>query len=745
MRKHMLTIVLLLLLSLCLVMVMTASAEAAGSGSCGNDANWTLDDNGTLTISGTGAMDNFKKWSSPWDNSKVRSVRVEDGITSVGDYAFSWCDQLTEVKLSDSVTRLGKGAFTDCSCLPSIQIPDSVTEIGEEAFSSCVRLTSIRIPDGVTEISRDAFSYCDSLTEVKLGSGVTRLGDSAFDSCINLPSIQIPDSVEEIGDSAFNYCKNLTEVKLGSSVARLGHSVFATCEKLPSIRIPANVTEIGDWAFEGCDALREIIVDQENPAFASEDGVLFNRDKTRLLVYLAGKPDEAYVIPDTVTELASRAFYGAGNLRTVTFPGSVKTAGFGYYEGLTSLETVILLDGVEAIGDEAFAGCEALKEVRFPETLRSVGYSAFQGTAVERVILPDSVEELVDHAFYDSGIQEVRIPSKVTALPEAAFYCCPELEIVTIPGSVKEIGERAFSECGALKTVVLEEGVETIAADAFDQCGSLAAVNYGGTKESWRSIRNLSVELLRAAVYDKNGQEIPPEFPDLTDFGVCGKDMVWYYCSDGTLTIRGSGSMDDYMYSNSYSFDSSGTRYDTSSFTYPWNQYGNEIQTVIVEEGVSKIGNMALAQIKTLKTAYLPASLHRVADGAFHGSGLTDVYYAGTQTQWTGVAKGLYNEPLLSASLHDWVLVPEPETPLMELKSRDGLRFTLSLNLTEDAELYVAWYDQNGRFLGCTMEPVGPGNPEFVCDSVRDGAKTGKVLLTDQDLRPLCPGIPVSD
>lgn len=745
MRKHMLTLVLLLLLSLCLLSGMTTAAEAASSGTCGNDASWTLDDDGTLTISGTGAMDNFKKWSSPWDDSKVRSVHVEDGITSVGDYAFSWCDQLTEVKFSDSVTRLGKGAFSDCTCLSSIQIPNSVTEIGEEAFSYCVRLTSIRIPDGVTEISRDAFSYCDSLTEVKLGSGVTRLGDSAFDSCINLPSIQIPDSVEEIGDSAFNYCKNLTEVKLGSSVARLGHSVFATCEKLPSIRIPAGLTEIGDWAFEDCYALREIIVDQENPAFASEDGVLFNRDKTRLLLYLAGKPNEAYVIPDTVTELASRAFYGAGNLRTVTFPGSVKTAGFGYYEGLTSLETVILLDGVEAIGDEAFAGCEALKEVRFPETLRSIGYSAFQGTAVERVILPDSVEELVDHAFYDSGIQEVRIPSKVTALPEAAFYCCPKLESVTIPGNVKEIGERAFSECFALKNIVMEAGVERIAGDAFDQCESLTTVNYGGTKERWQSIRNLSVELLRAEVYDKNGQLIPSEFPDLADLGTCGVDMVWYYCSDGTLTIRGSGSMDDYSYKTDITYDQSGGRRDTSYYTYPWNQYGDAIQTVKVGEGVERIGNMAFSDIETLKDAYLPASLRQVAYGAFHGSGLTDVYYAGTQTQWSGVAKGQYNEPLLNASLHDWIIEPDPPAAPMELKNQNGLQFTLTLNLTEDAGLWVAWYDQNGCFLGCTTETVGAGKREFVCNDVRDGAKTGKVILTGQDLRPLCPGIPVSD
>lgn len=750
MRKHLPLHILLLLLSLCLVFGMTTAAEAASSGSCGNDASWTLDDDGTLTISGTGEMKNYEKYSwldaAPWDRDAVHAVIVEDGITSIGSYAFRMCHKLTEVTLSDTVTSLGEGAF-DSSSLPSIQIPNSVTKIGERAFEDCLSLPSIQIPDSVTKIGEYAFFECEKLKEVTLSGNLERLEDATFCGCTSLSSIQIPAGVKEIGDSVFSDCEILTEVKLSDTVTSLGDSVFSSCTSLPSIRIPASVTEIGEGAFWECPALREYTVDAANPAFTSVKGVLFNQDKTRLLAYPAGKTDEKYEIPDTVTDISDGAFYGAKHVKSVTFPGSVKTAGFGGYGCCPpALEEVILLEGVEAIGEEAFAGSETLKEVRFPQTLRSIGAFAFQdNNSLESAILPDSVEELADHALYSSAIKEVHIPSKITALPEAAFYCCPKLESVTIPGNVKEIGERAFSECFALKNVVLEEGVEAIAADAFDRCYSLAAVNYGGTKESWRSIRNLSVELLRATVYDKDGQEIPPEFPNLTDFGTCGKDMVWYYCSDGTLTIRGSGSMDDYVYSTSYSFDSSGTRYDTSSFTYPWNQYGNEIQTVIVEEGVSRIGNMAFAQIKSLNTVYLPASLRQVVYGAFHGSGLTDVYYAGTQAQWSGMAKGQYNEPLLTASLHDWIIEPEPASPLMELKDRDGLTFTLSLNLTEDARLCVAWFGQDGSFLGCTMETVGADDSEFSCQEAKEGATSCKVILTSPDLRPLCPCIPVSD
>ena len=729
---------LILFLLLCLLPV---PARAEDMGSCGKDATWKLDDEGTLTISGTGGAEVKNRNSIPWSTYSVKAVRVEDGITSIGPYMFYNHTKLEKLELGGTVTSLGERAFGYCTALTSVSIPDSVETIGDNAFDCCYALSEIEFGGGSPVMGHRAFAECTALQSVHIPGSIEKVGEYAFTGCEGLKEVILGDGVRELGEGAFYDCAALTSVNIPDSVSRIGDMAFSFCPGLTEIRIPAGTAEVGERAFEYCDALSRIDVDRENPDLASVDGVLFSRDMTRLLTYPAGRPDEAYVIPDTVTDISSGAFNGAANVQTVTFPGSVKSAGFGYYEGLSSLKKVVLLDGVETIAEEAFAGCDALEEVVFPETLRTIKAFAFQDTGLKSAILPESVEVLEDHAFYDSAVKEVYVPGKVTALPEAVFLCCYDLETVTVPGSVKEIGPRAFQECGQLKTVYLGEGVETVGPDAFDQCDSLSEVYYGGTKASWRAIRNLSVELLGAKVYDKNGREILPEFPDLVDLGECGEEMVWYYCQDGTLTIRGAGSMEDYWYKTDISYDSGGTRYETSDFTYPWNQYGKEIKTVVVEEGVERIGQSAFSQIETLSTAYLPLSLKKVGDGAFNNTGLVVVHYAGTGEQWSGVAKGMYNEPLKEAHRLDWNAPPEM---LMELREQNGLEFTLALFLEEEAQICVAWFSEEGGFVGCSLTTVGADVSEYKCLDAPGGAARCRVFLTDTDHSPLCGAVSVT-
>jgi len=220
-KKRFLSILLTAVL-LCAVPLVLVDTAYAASGSCGDKLTWSLSDDGTLTISGKGAMDNYKfdgydymansyYTDAPWDAYRyyrdsrsyyIRSVVIENGVTSIGDRAFYGCANLSSVTIPSSVTSIGEYAFYDCR-LASVTIPSRVTSIGSNAFEECEYLTSVTIPYGVAEIGERTFYNCKALTSVTIPGSVTSIGESAFDSCYKLTSVTIPGSVTSIGEYAF--------------------------------------------------------------------------------------------------------------------------------------------------------------------------------------------------------------------------------------------------------------------------------------------------------------------------------------------------------------------------------------------------------------------------------------------------------------------------------------------------------------------------------------------------------------
>ena len=227
---------------------------------------------------------------------KRNSYTIPDSVTSIGDWAFYYCESLTSVTIPDSVTSIGEYAFAWCDSLTSITIPDSVTSIGDEAFTHCYSLTSINvntnnkyyssvdgvlfnknkteliqypignkrnsytIPDSVTSIGAYAFEYCESLTSVTIPDSVTSIGNSAFADCYSLTSITIPDSVTSIGEDAFADCDSLTSITIPDSVTSIGEYAFASCDSLTSVTIPDSVTSIGSYAFWYCTSLSSVTI-----------------------------------------------------------------------------------------------------------------------------------------------------------------------------------------------------------------------------------------------------------------------------------------------------------------------------------------------------------------------------------------------------------------------------------------------------------------------------------------------------
>ncbi len=252
------------------------ASRIVSSGTCGDNLTWILDDEGTLTISGTGEMTDIS-WESY--KSDIRNVIVLDGVTNIGDsafggcysltsitipnsvmsignYALQYCDSLTFITIPDSVTSIGAYAFCNCQNLMTVTIGNNVTSIGDQAFFCCYALTNIKIPDSVVSIGDEAFGFCEYLTNVTIGNNVTSIGDQAFYCCFSLKSITIPDSVIYIGYNAFGV-GGLVSVTIGNNVTSIGEYAFNSND-LTNITIGRSVSSIGEGAFACCDNLTDV-------------------------------------------------------------------------------------------------------------------------------------------------------------------------------------------------------------------------------------------------------------------------------------------------------------------------------------------------------------------------------------------------------------------------------------------------------------------------------------------------------
>ena len=351
-------------------------------------------DQTTLTISGTGKMKNWSDTSGiQWYSyrKKIKTVKINQGVTSIGDYAFTDCCSLSNIEISNSVTSIGASVFSDCSSLSSIELPDNITSIEDYTFFKCSSLKNIKFSNSIISIGACAFSFCSDLSSIELPESVINIEYLAFCDCINLKNIFLPKNVITIGNNVFSGCKNL----------------------------------IG------------IDVDKRNFKFMSEDGILFNKEKTSLIKYPPKKENTNYKIPDGVSGIAYGSFDYSNNLITIEIPNSVTY-----------------------IGGNAFANCINLINITLPNSLTRIEYSTFmECSSLNNVILPKNLEFIQSQAFLG----------------------CSSLKNIEIPGSVTSIGDRAFSSCSSLSSIIIPKEVTSIGSGVFNSCSNLTITCKGGT------------------------------------------------------------------------------------------------------------------------------------------------------------------------------------------------------------------------------------------------------------------------
>ena len=325
--------------------------------------------------------------------STVKNKDVTYSVIKIEDAAFSGCEDLKSITIPDSVTEIGENAFEGCDSLKSIVLGKGVTVIGEYAFSGCSSLKNIVIPDSVREIGMSAFEDCDSLESVVLGKSVIELeDDDMFSECSSLKSITVsPDNPIYSSENGVLFNKNKTVL-----------IQYPIGKEESSYTIPDSVKEIEVSAFNECNSLKSITVSSNNTKFSSEEGVLFDKDKTTLIKYPIGKEEKSYTvpnsvtkiedsafsecsslesitIPDTVTEIGIMAFFGCSRLKSITIPGSIKKISVLAFTLCSSLESITILDGVAVIGYSAFSECFSLESITLPDTVTLVGKEAFRG------------------------------------------------------------------------------------------------------------------------------------------------------------------------------------------------------------------------------------------------------------------------------------------------------------------------------------------------------------------------------
>lgn len=419
------------------------------SGWCGDNVRWELRNNYTLVLSGTGDMNDYSDSITPWFDYErnIENLIIENGVTNIGISAFNGLINLENAEIADSVIEIGENSFDRCRALynlkmsrnverintyafygcrnlDSIMLPETLTYIGERAFMHCENISEIIIPDNVTVIEKEAFYGCNLLTEVMIPEGVTHIGESAFagGQMLNIYVDENNEKYSSVDGVLFN--KEATELIMYSksgerpeyvipdSVTSIACGAFSGGKFLTNLTINKNITSIGDRAFLHCRKLN-ISVDASNPDYSDIDGVLFNKNKTKIIAYGKDEMNSEYTIPDSVTEINSYVFYYNYNLQRVKIPSHVTL-----------------------IGDHAFEGCENLKEIELPQRITKIGAFTFADCEDLKVlIIPDGVEEI----------------------GEFVFSFCSNMGTVFIPASVKLIKRRAF---GGMSPKIYYEGTQ---------------------------------------------------------------------------------------------------------------------------------------------------------------------------------------------------------------------------------------------------------------------------------------------
>ena len=569
--------------------------EEGASGSCGTNVQWHFDPcTGVLSLSGTGSMTDYSYGEAPWSvyRTSITSVSIANGITSIGSCAFNGCRWITSISIPNSVTSIGYSAFDECSSLASISIPNSVTDIGHDAFYGCRALTSIVIPNSVTDIGYHAFYECTSLASVSLSNNLTSISTYTFYNCSSLTSITIPNSVTSIGSRAFYNCSSLTSIIIPNGVTSIGLRAFEGCTHLTTVYIPSSVTSIGLYAFYGCNSLTDLYVSWTTTATIPNWNSM-NAKTPRSSIRL-------HVPCGTTAQYQAKSIWKSCTI--------VEEAQGDCGADGENLRWALTCDGKRL----TIYGTGAMRHFWTYET--DIPWWSARGT-IQELVIKEGVTTIGNHAFVTcSALTSVSLPNTLTAISYLAFGHCTSLPLLVIPSSVTSMAGMFIHNTPSLTDVYVswtDDDVPTMPADLHPYDASQ---------------KRLHIPCGQEAAYTAKGWNT--KFTYVTMFsGTCGTNVQWTldHCT-GVLTISGSGAMTDY----------------SNESEVPWRWWRESITSVIIQNGVTRIGDNAFYNCANITSMTVPPSITSFGTDAFYSSWAMESLYITDLTAWCNISFSSY-------------------------------------------------------------------------------------------------------
>ena len=435
---------------------------------------------------------------------KIKNIKLPSNLKSIGKTCFQGCISLTGLFIPQSVESIGGGIFGDCDALQSVEIEDEnnnfifkdgilydvkngilvsavnslipekvivdecTKTIDYSAFADCNNLYEIEIPQGVVNIGEKAFARLDNLKNIDIPDSVTNITTLAFYRCNGLVSVQVPGSVTAIKNGTFRECNNLKKVILNEGVAKIEGSAFVFCSSLEQIKLPQSLMSIGSGAFDNCTSLisielpdnaiissdtfkecknlSDIVISDTNNNYIVKNGILYNKNMTRILCYPAGIKDTEFSVPDTVKTIGDFAFYGAKVLESINIPDSVTNIGTDAFGECSGLKEAVIPDSMTTMGEAVFYKCTSLEKVKLSVNITSPNPAVFQYcSSLKEVVLPESMKFISFFMFsYCKEITNVVLPDKLNSILSSAFQNCDNLKNITVPKNVTTIQDYAL-------------------------------------------------------------------------------------------------------------------------------------------------------------------------------------------------------------------------------------------------------------------------------------------------------------
>ena len=555
------------------------------------ELEWYVYEN-TLNIEGYGVIPDFNGIDElPWKSYRetIESVVISEGVTGIGKCAFIQLVNLTDVQIPGTVSYIGDSAFFSCHNLQNIDIPDSVTSIGVSAFAWCVSLRSITLPSGLKTIEHFTFTDCYELSVINLNNGLESIDNCAF-NCAKITDIYIPKSISYIGDNVFNNCIYLENVYYDGTedewnLITFGidnHGYFTSATKYFEGALSANI----------CG---------ENARWSLTDGVL--------------------------------RIYGTGDMYNYQWNNKAP-----WYECYESIDNVVIERGITSVGDFAFFYLVNVQEITMPEGITYIGENSFDMcNSIREIYIPASVNYIHELAFdVNYNLENINVSSdnayyssvdgnlynydktvmiryaigkddtifimddKVVEIADYCFSRAETLKNIILGKNVKYIRYFSVSSCHSLTDISLPSGIVEIENDAFYKTLGIENVYFGGSETEWNLLKNSS--------NNYNLFEVANVYFDSEYSGQCGENVFYRMEYPATIIIYGTGA----MYDNSDADD------------VPWVNYSQQIKKLIVESGVTSIGDNAFFEHEYLTDVNLGDTLKRIGESAFS---LTSVQY----------------------------------------------------------------------------------------------------------------------